>query len=77
MKLTPIASNMTEVDMGDVVVMFSYSTPVAALVKGDGYYRTEKKWSMTTSRHINKWLNGIKASEAPQDFFDNLTAKAA
>jgi hypothetical protein len=27
---------------------------------------------MTTSRHINKWLDGVQAIEQPQDHFDNL-----
>lgn len=74
MNLKPIASNMTEVTMGDCTVLFSYQTPVACCIKGDGYYRTDKKWSITTSRHINKWLDGITAKPAPQSFFDNLAA---
>lgn len=73
MKLNPVGSNMNEVALSeDVTVLFSYRTPVAACIRGDGWYRTEKKWSATTSRHISKWLDGITAKTAPQAFFDNL-----
>ena len=73
LKLKPIASNMNLIDTPDFIVLFSYSTPVACYDKHTyDYYRTAKKWSMTTTRHINKWLDGVKAIEQPQDYFDNL-----
>ena len=71
MKLTPIASNMTEVITKDACVLFSYSTPVAARTNGMAF-RTEKFWSKTTSRHINKWLDGQEAREVPQSYLDQL-----
>lgn len=76
MTLKPIAANQTELHPHNgMTVFFSYKTPVAAWVAGKGYLRTEKFWSVTTSRHINKWLpNGIVAKTAPQEFFDNLIA---
>jgi len=73
MRLQPIASNMTQVDFSNgYQVLFSYKTPVACL-SDNGYYRTSKFWSVTTSRHINKWLDGVLAKEQPQEFFDSLT----
>ena len=75
MQLTPIASNMTEVETSEARILFSYSTPVAAYVYGEGYVRTEKWWSVTTSRHINKWLDlryGETAKEVSQTYLDNL-----
>ena len=72
MNLRQIASNMTQPDLSDgTSVLFSYETPVACL-SDNGYYRTSKKWSSTTSRHINKWLDGVLAKEQPQEFFDGL-----
>jgi len=63
MRLTPIASNMTEIYTGDgVSILFSYQTPVAAFVPGKGILRTEKFWSVTTSKHINKWIKGSAPS---------------
>jgi hypothetical protein len=82
MKLSPIRANMTELELNGMRILFSYKTPVAALVRyssptGDGWhqYRTEKRWSNTTTRHINQWnpmggAYGIK----PQEWFDNLIA---
>jgi len=73
MKLRPLASNMTEVETKAATILFSYSTPVACcLNNGNGYFRTSQKWSVTTSKHINKWLAGAKAAEKDQSFFDNL-----
>ena len=74
MQLRQIASNMTQLDLADgTSVLFSYRTPVAALTD-NGYYRTSKKWSVTTSRHINKWLGGVLAKDQPQAYFDSLCA---
>ena len=57
MKLTPIAANQTSVTFNDgTEVFFSYKTPVAAYLPEKGYVKTEKFYSVTTSRHINKWL---------------------
>lgn len=79
MSLSPIASNMTEVEIGDKTILFSYKTPVAYHQAGVGYFKTNKYWSKTTSRHINKWLNmnGFsgdmdKLSSVDQVTLDNL-----
>jgi len=75
MKLTPIASNMTEVKTaGGSIVLFSYSTPVAALLPSGQYWRTKKWYSVTTTRHINKWLKGVLANveEVEQEQIEGL-----
>ena len=54
MKLPPLASNMTEIEKNGVWVLFSYQTLVACHIAGEGTYTIEKKWSPTTSRHVNK-----------------------
>lgn len=71
MNLSVLGSNQTELRINGNVVFFSYNTPVAALFEGK-YYRTSKKWSNTTSKHINKWLDGIEAELKEQSFFDEL-----
>ena len=50
-----IGSNMTEVEHGDLTILYSYETPVAFLSPRGGY-RTEKQWSKTTSTHIGKFF---------------------
>ena len=73
MQLTPIASNMTEVETSEARILFSYRTPVAAYVFGRGYVRTEKWWSVTTSRHINKWIGkDVTTEEVSQTYLDNV-----
>ena len=74
MKLTPIAANQTEVSYNNgTQVFFSYRTRVAAYLPSQGYIRTAKKWSVTTSRHINKWLGGVNnVTEVTQEQLNNL-----
>lgn len=79
---------MTEISLEDgTLVLVSYETPVAARIfslaaENDGctLARTSKKWSKTTTRHINKWLNYEfhcqPYKEMPQEFFDNLLSVA-
>lgn len=73
MKVKNIGSNMTEVESKVATILVSYSTPVAACMNdGSGFIRTSKKWSQTTTKHINKWLDGAKAREVDQAVLDNL-----
>ena len=74
MKLTPIAANQNEVELNNGTQIFiSYKTPVAAYLPEKGYVRTDKFWSVTTSRHINKWLQGVtNVTEIEQSVLDNV-----
>ena len=76
MKLTPIAANQTQISLNNgTEVFFSYKTPVAAYLPEKGYVRTEKFWSVTTSRHINKWLKDVNnVTEIDQAILDNLAS---
>ena len=85
MKLKPLASNMTELVLDGVEILFSYQTPVACIKDNNQgsrtFLKTDKQWSQTTSRHISKWaaLRGCVTSNdedhtRPQEFFDNLIA---
>ena len=72
MKLKPVASNMTELTFNNgVTILFSYKTPVAGY-DNDGAFRTDKHYSSTTTRHINKWLQGVEAREVEQETLDSL-----
>ncbi len=75
MQLKRLGSNQTEISLNNgTKVFFSYDTPVAAQLPDYEYVRTATKWSVTTSRHINKWLEGVIATEVSQDILDNLVA---
>jgi len=79
MKLTQITITSTQVSLADgTEVLFSYQTPVAALVPGRGWMRTKKFYSITTSKHINKWLppatSAFEVAEVDQWEIDKLVA---
>jgi len=72
MKLRQVKSNVTELTVGDTTIMFSYQTPVAGYDE-DGAFRTDKKYSVTTSRQINQYLGGKKVGRTvSQDYIDWL-----
>ena len=77
MKIKQIASNMTELDMGFAQVFFSYETPVAACLTHGTLVRTATKYSVTTTKHINKWLQGCEALTVPQARIDCLLTSAS
>ena len=73
MQLKRLGSNQTEISFNNgTKVFFSYDTPVAAQLPDYEYVRTATKWSVTTSRHINKWLEGVTAATVDQSILDNL-----
>lgn len=79
MNLNPIAPNMNEIEVSGYRVLFSYKTPVAAQRIGSFHtlFVTEKFWSKTTSRHINKWVDTLGSGsydiiKKPQEYFDTL-----
>lgn len=83
MNLNPLGANKTELtfekDGQRVKVLFSYKTPVACEILTDEgmlRYKTVKRWSNTTSKHINSWLLASTAELKEQDFFDNLVKVA-
>jgi len=57
MKLHSFATNRTLLIFDDgSEVFFSYQTPVAGYSKKLGYIKTNRWYSSTTTRHINKYL---------------------
>jgi len=75
MRLKAIGKNQTEIERADgSTVFFSYNTPVAVFVPGKGGIVTSKKWSVTTSRHINATIErwGCSRSEVEQAEIDRL-----
>ena len=58
MKLHSFATNRTLLIFDDgSEVFFSYQTPVAGYSKKSGYIKTNRWYSSTTTRHINRYLN--------------------
>ena len=83
MKLKVIGSNMTELNIPNtnkerrmgwngVCVLFSYNTPVAGW-DDKGAFRTNKHYSATTTKHINKYLGGKDIGrKVDQDYIDSI-----
>ena len=74
MKLNPVGSNMNEVEVNGKSILFSYKTPVAGY-DSQGAFRTEDYFSVTTSKHINKYLGGKDVGRrVPQSYIEGLVA---
>lgn len=68
MKLNPVGSNQTEIERdGGITILYSYKTPVAAFVPGKGALCTNKRYSVTTSRHINQAVTRWNATKTSVD----------
>jgi len=68
MNLKRIGYNQTVVNLNNgAEVFFSYDTPVAVKTPAYEYLRTSTYYSKTTSRHINKWLEGVTTKKVPQE----------
>lgn len=51
--------NSSRARLGPLLVVFSYETPVAYLLEGEGWVVSRNSWSSATGKHIN--------SETPAD----------
>jgi|TARA_X000001382_G_scaffold124749_1_gene109590 hypothetical protein len=70
-KLRKLGANKTELTKDNgVIVFYSYQTPVAVFSNETGYIRTNVKYSVTTSKHINQWLDGVDCSLVDQAIID-------
>ena len=84
MKIKSLGNNKTEIELKDLVILISYETPVAAIRfvafgEDDPHVamKTNRYFSMTTSRHINQWLDsyGHNPKLVPtidHDYFETL-----
>ena len=71
MNLRPLGPNQTLIITDDgSEYFFSYQTCVAGYTPGEGYWRTSTKHSVTTSKHTNKYLDGVTATTVDQSDID-------
>lgn len=74
LQIKPVGSNMTELEVNGKSIMFSYKTPVAGYDE-NGAFRTEEKFSVTTTKHINKYLGGKDVGRfVPQSYIESLVS---
>jgi len=75
MNIKPLASNMTELNLNGISILFSYETPVAGW-DSDGAFRTDDWYSATTTKHINKYLGGKTVGRTvPQSHINELVGE--
>ena len=73
MRLITHGNNRTELQYENgTCVFFSYQTPVAGYTPSESYVKTDKWYSSTTTRHVNRWLDGKPAREVSQQFINQL-----
>lgn len=70
-----LAPHQAEITHGNLRIFYSYDTPVALIDSYYGAFRTTKKWSKTTARHLFRWLreNGYepgRVEAVDQDVID-------
>ena len=71
-RLNPKGSNSNELEINGRQVLFSYQTPVAGWDER-GAFRTDVKYSATTTKHINRYLGGADVGRTvPQSYIDGL-----
>lgn len=62
-------NNLTRLYMGNVVIWFSYETPVAFHIPGERRVVSENVWSNTTGRHLAE-ISPDKSTRIPHDEFE-------
>ena len=62
---------MKELQLNGVSILFSYKTPVAGW-DDEGAFKTSTHYSSTTTRHINKYLDGAPARSVEQSYIDSI-----
>ena len=74
MELQSLAANRTLLifNRGITEILFSYSTPVAGYSNKLGYIKTDQWYSSTTTRHINKYIDGKAHKVVSQSTINDL-----
>jgi hypothetical protein len=72
-----MSANVQTIELSDGRRVFqSYGVTVAAYIPGRGYLRTDKRYSVTTSKHMNQFA-GRDAAEIPDEELMRLTKPIA
>ena len=64
-------SNFTNVQLGNLIVNFSYTEPISFAYKGQRTTRVNA-WGPTTGKHLNACDGGDKASRVSGEDFETL-----
>lgn len=74
MKLKTLGNNQTVLETNHGwLILYSYDTPVAGYNPIlNVWFKTTQKHSLTTTRHINKWLDGKSVVSMEQADINNI-----
>jgi hypothetical protein len=72
-KVKSLRHNYNIITHEDNQILYSYETPVAVLHANGSAYQTQQKYSTTTSRHINKFLDGVENEVVSQSYINAFT----
>ena len=70
--LITLDKNQTVIYTDKAKIFFSYNTPVCAYVFGKGWIKTDRFYSISTSKHINGYIESNVAMVVPQSEIDTL-----
>ena len=65
-----VDGKFTRVDIGPLVVWYSYATMVAFSVIGQGKVVSENRWGVQTGKHLNAIDGGEKSKRVNQEQFE-------
>ena len=72
-KVKSIRHNYNIITHQDNQILYSYETPVAVIHSNGSCFQTNQKYSSTTSRHINKFLDGLASEKVNQSHINFYT----
>tara|TARA_R100000008_G_C3428809_1_gene88585 strand:- start:106 stop:345 length:240 start_codon:yes stop_codon:yes gene_type:complete len=78
LKLKQLGNNKTELTIGTItgkiIIFFSYETPVAGY-DHKGAFKTDQKYSATTTKHVNEYLGGKDIGRTvSQEYINSLVS---
>lgn len=73
-RVRPIRPNFTEVQLTDLIIWFSYETPIAFRDR-NGYVVRENDWGPTTGKHLN-YIEPDKSKRIPGEQFEERLSLA-
>lgn len=76
-KLNSLRANLTEVELGEFSIVFSYEEPIAFYTHEGGWTVSENIWSPTTGKHLNEMDGGSKEAKAKRLPHEGFTMKLA
>lgn len=74
-RVEPIHPNFCRVFTGNIVIWFSYQTPVAFRFPGGRLVVRRNDWGPTTGKHLNAIDNGDHKRRVNKDTFEALYAE--